>query len=30
MAIIGFAAVVFTFLGVNFLFEGHHEVFTRW
>lgn len=30
MAIIGFAVVLFTFLGVNFLFEGHHEEFTRW
>ena len=30
MAIIGFAAVLFTFLGVNFLLEGHHEEFTRW
>ncbi len=30
MAIIGFAAVVFTFLGVNLLLEGHHEPFTKW
>lgn len=30
MAIIGFAVILFTFLGVNFLFEGHHEAFTRW
>jgi cytochrome c-type biogenesis protein CcsB len=30
MAIVGFAVVLFTFLGVNFLLEGHHEVFTRW
>lgn len=30
MAIIGFAAVLFTFLGVNFLLEGHHGEFTRW
>lgn len=30
MAVIGFAAVLFTFLGVNFLLEGHHDVFTRW
>jgi ABC-type transport system involved in cytochrome c biogenesis permease subunit len=30
MAIIGFAAVLFTFLGVNFLLEGHHGKFTRW
>jgi cytochrome c-type biogenesis protein CcsB len=30
LAIIGFAAVVFTFLGVNFILKGHHEPFTRW
>jgi len=30
MAIIGFAALIFTFLGVNFLLEGHHNEFTRW
>ncbi len=30
MAIIGFGALVFTFLGVNFLLEGHHDEFTRW
>ena len=30
MAIIGFAAVLFTFLGVNFLLQGHHGEFTRW
>lgn len=30
MAIIGFAALLFTFLGVNFLMEGHHDDFTRW
>ena len=29
MAIIGFCVVVFTFLGVNFLLEGHHGVFTK-
>ena len=29
MAIIGFAVLLFTFLGVNFLMEGHHGVFTR-
>lgn len=29
MAIIGFCAVVFTFLGVNFFLKGHHEIFTR-
>jgi cytochrome c-type biogenesis protein CcsB len=28
MAIIGFAVVLFTFLGVNFLMQGHHGVFT--
>lgn len=30
MAIIGFAAVLFTFFGVNFLLQGHHQEFTRW
>ncbi|MBU0986625.1 MAG: c-type cytochrome biogenesis protein CcsB [Proteobacteria bacterium] len=30
MAIIGFGAVLFTFLGVNFLLQGHHGEFTRW
>jgi cytochrome c-type biogenesis protein CcsB len=30
MAIIGFAAVLFTFFGVNFILGGHHEEFTRW
>ena len=29
LAIIGFAAVIFTFFGVNFLLKGHHEAFTR-
>jgi cytochrome c-type biogenesis protein CcsB len=29
MAIIGFAVILFTFLGVNFLLEGHHGEFTR-
>jgi cytochrome c-type biogenesis protein CcsB len=29
MAIIGFAVLLFTFLGVNLLMTGHHEVFTR-
>ncbi len=29
MAIIGFCVVLFTFLGVNFLLEGHHGEFTR-
>lgn len=30
MAIIGFAVVLFTFFGVNFLLKGHHQEFTRW
>jgi cytochrome c-type biogenesis protein CcsB len=30
MAIIGFAAVLFTFLGVNLFLSGHHGEFTRW
>ena len=29
MAIIGFAVLVFTFLGVNLLLKGHHVEFTR-
>lgn len=29
MAIIGFVVLIFTFLGVNLLMEGHHESFTR-
>ena len=29
MAIIGFGVLIFTFLGVNFLLEGHHGEFTR-
>jgi len=29
MAILGFAALLFTFLGVNFLLKGHHGGFTR-
>jgi cytochrome c-type biogenesis protein CcsB len=29
MAIIGFALLMFTFLGVNFLLKGHHVEFTR-
>ncbi|MFZ7126131.1 MAG: c-type cytochrome biogenesis protein CcsB [Desulfobacterales bacterium] len=29
MAILGFVAVMFTFLGVNFLLTGHHGDFTR-
>jgi len=30
MAIIGFGVILFTFFGVNFILEGHHEEFTRW
>ncbi len=30
MAIVGFAVLLFTFLGVNFLMQGHHDEFTRW
>ena len=30
MAIVGFAILIFTFLGVNFLLKGHHGEFTRW
>ena len=30
MAIIGFAVLLFTLFGVNFLFQGHHQEFTRW
>ena len=29
MAIIGFAVLLFTFFGVNFLLKGHHGVFTK-
>ncbi len=29
-SIIGFAVLLFTFMGVNFLLEGHHGEFTRW
>ncbi len=29
MAIIGFAALLFTFFGVNFLLKGHHAPFTK-
>ena len=29
MAIIGFGVILFTFLGVNYLLEGHHGEFTR-
>jgi len=30
MCIIGFCVLLFTFLGVNFLLEGHHGEFTRY
>ncbi len=30
MSIVGFAVLMFTFLGVNFFMEGHHVDFTRW
>ncbi len=30
MAILGFAVLLFTFFGVNFLLQGHHGNFTRW
>jgi len=30
MAIIGFGVLLFTFFGVNFLLQGHHNEFTRW
>ena len=30
MAVIGFAVLLFTFIGVNFLMKGHHGEFTRW
>ena len=29
MAIVGFAVLLFTFFGVNFLLKGHHGVFTK-
>ncbi len=29
LAIIGFAVIIFTFLGVNFFLQGHHGEFTR-
>ncbi len=29
MAIVGFAVLAFTFLGVNFFMEGHHKAFTK-
>ncbi len=30
MSIIGFIALLFTFLGVNLLLKGHHGEFTKW
>ena len=30
MAIVGFIVLLFTFFGVNLLFEGHHGEFTQW
>ncbi|MCP4100724.1 MAG: c-type cytochrome biogenesis protein CcsB [Lentisphaerae bacterium] len=30
MSIIGFAVLLFTFFGVNFLLKGHHGDFTKW
>jgi cytochrome c-type biogenesis protein CcsB len=30
MSLIGFAVMIFTFLGVNFLLKGHHGQFTNW
>ncbi len=30
MSIIGFAVLLFTFIGVNFLLKGHHGEFTQW
>lgn len=30
MSIIGFGVLVFTFLGVNLIFKGHHGDFTQW
>lgn len=30
LSIIGFAVILFTFLGVNLILEGHHGEFTRW
>jgi len=29
MSIVGFAALMFTFFGVNFLLTGHHGEFTK-
>jgi cytochrome c-type biogenesis protein CcsB len=30
MSIIGFGVLIFTFLGVNLIFHGHHGEFTQW
>jgi cytochrome c-type biogenesis protein CcsB len=30
MAIVCFAVLLFSFIGVNFLLGGHHQIFTRW
>lgn len=30
MSIVGFAFIIFTFFGVNFVLEGHHGKFTQW
>jgi len=30
MSIIGFAVLMFTFFGVNFMLQGHHGEFTKW
>jgi cytochrome c-type biogenesis protein CcsB len=30
LSIVGFAVILFTFFGVNFLLQGHHGQFTRW
>lgn len=30
LAIVGFAVLLFSFLGVNFLLDGHHGGFTQW
>ncbi|RLC00635.1 MAG: c-type cytochrome biogenesis protein CcsB, partial [Deltaproteobacteria bacterium] len=30
ISVIGFVVLLFTFLGVNFLLEGHHGEFIRW
>jgi cytochrome c-type biogenesis protein CcsB len=30
LSIVGLIALIFTFIGVNLLLEGHHDEFTRW